>query len=271
MNINLLLHKKRWWVVSLGILLLVCYVAITVSVANHEKEKVVCHDVAVEIIDSAKAKFVTSDGVKSILRQHKLHYFAKSMADINVDTIRKILVSKSLIKNAEVSMNADGILLIKIEQRIPIIRIISNNGYDFYIDRTGYVFQWYKGYTANVLTATGNCQVFLPSLYKGKLSDIPTPNTREGKLVENLYLLAKVLEEDSYWSSYFTQIYIKSPTAVELVPRLGSHTVILGDLSQCKYKLHKLRTFYEKTINTKGWNYYKTINIGFSNQIIGTK
>jgi cell division protein FtsQ len=58
---------------------------------------------------------------------------------------------------------------------------------------------------------------------------------------------------------------------IELVPRVGSHIVLMGEAANYEKKLKRLKTFYEKAIGTVGWNKYEKINIQYDNQIICTK
>ena len=58
---------------------------------------------------------------------------------------------------------------------------------------------------------------------------------------------------------------------IELVPRVGNHTILLGDITNYQEKLRKLYLFYEKGVNQVGWNDYKEINLKFRNQIVCVK
>ena len=41
--------------------------------------------------------------------------------------------------------------------------------------------------------------------------------------------LAKYISSDSLWNAQIIQIYLKDNKEIELVPRVGNHTILLGD------------------------------------------
>ena len=83
--------------------------------------------------------------------------------------------------------------------------------------------------------------------------------------------LAKYISSDSLWNAQIVQIYLKDNKEIELVPRVGNHTILLGDITNYQEKLRKLYLFYEKGVNQVGWNDYKEINLKFRNQIVCVK
>ncbi len=261
---------KKYWLIGLGAVLLI-YLSVTVYYAVRQQKAVICHDLQVEVIDSIELGFVTPEAVKNMLRENKFAYFSKTIEQINVDSLEKFLLSKSLIARADVTMNADGVLNIKILQRHPIVRIITSNQQDFYIDNNGYIFQWYKDYTANVLTVTGDFDINLPKNYRGSIDSVNLSQGGSEQWLNGLFTLAKVLNDSEYWNQQFTQVYVRSITDIELIPRVGKYIVKMGDLERLEYKLYKLQIFYQKGIQLKGWNYYKAINIAFGDQVIGEK
>ena len=56
--------------------------------------------------------------------------------------------------------------------------------------------------------------------------------------------------------------------SMELVPRVGSHIVYLGQPTDFAKKLDRLEKFYKYGLSKAGWNKYSYINIEFHNQII---
>jgi cell division protein FtsQ len=83
------------------------------------------------------------------------------------------------------------------------------------------------------------------------------------------------LQADEFWNNQIEQIYVmrdrKGQSVVELVPRVGDQIVYLGALDDYEKKLRKLKTFYEKAVETVGWKKYARVNLEYDNQIICTK
>ena len=84
-------------------------------------------------------------------------------------------------------------------------------------------------------------------------------------------MLAQYLNDNKFWRQNITQIYVKTNGDIELIPRVGTHTILLGTAENCEKKLNNVRKFYDKVLSRKGWNFYKVINVKFDNQVVGEK
>ena len=52
---------------------------------------------------------------------------------------------------------------------------------------------------------------------------------------------------------------------------MGNHVIELGTIRQIDEKFENLKAFYQKGLNTVGWNKYSKLNIKISNKVICTK
>ena len=68
-----------------------------------------------------------------------------------------------------------------------------------------------------------------------------------------------------------SQVYINSEKDVDLVTRVGNHTVKMGSLEGYENKLNKLYAFYKNALPLEGWNKYSVINLKYGNQVICKK
>ena len=108
-------------------------------------------------------------------------------------------------------------------QKKAIVRISPIDGKDFYMDSEGSIFGLSHNYTEHLLIANGNIQ------------DIARLYT--------VLNLAKYISSDSLWNAQIVQIYLKKSKEIELVPRVGNHTILLGDITNYQEKLRKLYLF----------------------------
>ncbi len=86
-----------------------------------------------------------------------------------------------------------------------------------------------------------------------------------------------------FWNAQIVQINVVEGAEVtdpekwrephlELIPRAGNHTVVLGELDGTeRERLENLRLFYRRTLWHEGWEAYSVINIKYQNQIVCTK
>ncbi|NJM14093.1 MAG: hypothetical protein HC896_00705 [Bacteroidales bacterium] len=90
-------------------------------------------------------------------------------------------------------------------------------------------------------------------------------------MLEDLYNIALFLSASKFWKAQVTQVYLNQNLEYEIIPRVGSHQIILGGADDLQYKFRKLEALYLKAFKVVGWNEYETINLKFGNQVICTK
>ena len=66
-------------------------------------------------------------------------------------------------------------------------------------------------------------------------------------------------------------MYVNAEQDIELVPRVGTQRIVLGDADSIERKFRKLELFYKQIVPRVGWDAYKTVNLKFANQIVCEK
>ena len=131
----------------------------------------------------------------------------------------------------------------------------------FYIDANGYKIPLSDSYTAKVLVASG----FIEEDFNGRVDTLKT------KMAKDLYRTALYIKGDTLWDNQIEQLFVDLKGDVEMVPRVGSHKIILGSTDSLQTKFRNLLVFYKKAIPKVGWDTYKTINLKYNNQIVCEK
>ena len=205
------------------------------------------------------AHFVNPADIRSKILPSKLNPIGKPFSQVNTMEISQLVEQNKLVRNAAVYHTPDSLLRIDITQRNPIIRVKSSLGVkdskgtavsDFYIDLDG-----------ELMPAQFGSAIRLP-LVTGYVRD---------RHIMPLHDFALFLKDNDFWSDEITQIYVRENGDIELVPRIGDHTILVGDFEDIDTKLKHVRTFYKKVLPKKGWNAYKVINAKFDGQIVGEK
>ena len=210
---------------------------------------------------SDDAHFVTEASIRQLVEgKPGFRYKGKLYSEVNTLELAKYIEEKNrLVRHVACYHTPDSLLRIDIEQRNPIIRVKSStlvnagDGHsmsDFYIDRDGAMMPAQFGTAIQLPLVTGF---------------VKTRN------IQPLHDFALFLKADDFWSAEITQIYIRENGDAELVPRIGDHTILIGSFDDIQQKLDNVRTFYDKVLPRKGWNFYKTINVKFHGQVVGEK
>ena len=219
--------------------------------------------VDIEIVNNPDSlRFVQSEDVKDIIFKEFGHYIeGQPIGKVKLLDIENILEKDGFIKEANVYIDAQNILHLKITQRRPIVRVIDISEPHYYLDLEGKKIDISPKYTARVLTITGNIGLF-------------TENYQEidNNRLKKAFILASYIYRDPFWSAQIEQIHIDFAGEATLAPKIGDHIIPFGipdeNISQ---KLKYLKAFYKEAMPIEGWNEYKSIAVGYKNQIVAKK
>lgn len=252
---------KKIIITTLDIILAFYLIMAVTAWNNPDEQGRVCTKVNIEISDSKNAGFLTAEEIKHILQKHNLYPLNKKMENINPRDIEETLKEGPFVKTAQCYKTENGHINIQITQRMPIIRIKSQQGGDYYLDDNGGILPNSK-YTSDLIIATGNINNSFAKLY--------------------IAPLAKAISSSPLWINQIEQINVLPDYGIELVPRVGDHIIFMGYLplnrnrwtrnreinSFVNNKLSRLEKFYRYGLSQAGWNKYSYIDIEFDNQIV---
>lgn len=238
------------WLISLaGVVMLLSFI-------NVKKQTVKCTDV--KILIPGADNFIEREEIDAILKEDQGVLLGRNIENINIHKIEKKLQSNPYIGFAKVYVEMDGVLHIEVKQRQPVLRILSENGQDFYIDNDGRKMPVSSNFTANVLVATGH----ITEVFGSRVDTLHT------QLARDLYKTAQFIKKDTLWDSQIEQVVVDQKNDIELIPRVGNQRIILGNADSLEKKMKNLLLFYKKAMPQVGWDTYRTINIKYTNQIV---
>ena len=228
------------------------YLILAVTAFNSPDEAMAkaCTEVNIDIEQESMEGFLNPAEVKKLLTQHQLYPLSQPMNTISPRKMEETLLKSPFVEKAECYKTLNGHVCISIKQRIPVIRIMAENGENYYLDNHGNIMPE-AGYATDILVATGR----ISKKYAQKA----------------LSKVANQIVGDSFWRNQAVQLNILPNGTIEMVPRVGEHVVYLGSPTNIDSKLERLRKFYIYGLNKAGWNKYNYINVEFSNHIICKK
>lgn len=236
--------------IFLFLLVIATYMVVAMTAFNKRSNTIECKGLELVINDSIDYGFITKAEVLKLLNGKKMSPLGKTMNEINTRQIEDELRQHPLIENAECYRTPSNRIGIEITQRLPILRVMSSNGDNYFVDGKGVIMPL-SGSTANVAIATGEID--------------------RNFATKELYELGLFLHNDELWGAQIQQINVTPEKEIELIPLVGEHIIFLGKPGSYKEKFNKLEIFYKKVLNEVGWNKYNRISLEFDNQIICTK
>jgi cell division protein FtsQ len=138
-----------------------------------------------------------------------------------------------------------------------VLRIVNRHMESFYVDAEGRTMPTSANYAAAVMVASGN------------IDDRPAPgDTLRSQRLRDLFALNEYLRDNELYEALFVQLYVNGKGEFELVPRVGRHTVLIGDLTDLDEKMEKLLALYRDALDKEGWEEYRQVNLKFKDQVI---
>ena len=207
--------------------------------------------------------FIDKMDVEQIIHERGDTIVNEPASDLNIPALEQALNSHLAIANAEVYTTIDGEMKIDIQQRKPIVRIINKFMDSYYIDNTGKLMPLSDKFTARVLVVNGNIDESYSKYYQKTIAQIEADtNLKKLTWLDEVYDLATFIQADTFWKAQIQQVFIDNSNEIELIPRVGDHRILLGDMTDLKAKFYKLLIFYLKGLNTTGWwKAYSVINL----------
>ncbi|WP_029278054.1 cell division protein FtsQ [Pedobacter borealis] len=256
-----MLKRINWSAIFTGFAWLISLAGVVVllSFINVKKQTVKCTDI--KILIPGADNFIEREEIDAILKEDQGVLLGRNLENINIHKIEKKLQSNPYIGFAKVYVDMDGVLHIEVKQRQPILRILNENGQDFYIDNDGLKMPISSNFTANVLVATGH----ITEVFGSRVDTLHT------QLARDLYKTAQYIKKDTLWDAQIEQIVVDQKNDIELIPRVGNQRIVLGNADSLEKKMKNLLLFYKKAMPQVGWDTYKTINIKYTNQIVCEK
>ena len=209
-----------------------------------------CTEVKTDIEANIVDGFLTADEINKLLRQEKVYPLSKPMSEINPRQIEEALQKSPFVEKAECYKTQSGHVCIQVRQRVPVVRVMSVNGENYYIDSHANVMPENR-YVNDLIVATG----YISRQYAQKY----------------LSRVANYIMQDKFWQNQIVQINVLDNWTMELVPRVGNHIIFIGAPLDVEKKLDRMRKFYLYGLNKAGWNKYSYISVEFDNQIICKK
>jgi cell division protein FtsQ len=224
-------------------------------------------------IDYGKADvLVTEDDIYHVIRTTGNLLKGQSIGNVDFERIEREIKRYSYVADAQAYMTLEGVIEVDVIQRQPILRIFNQKGESFYLDGRGTLMPLNPAFSARVLVATGS----IPESFSKKACYLADSVKRKDSLecrsvMNNLYKVATYITKDKFLKAQIEQIYVEPNGEFELIPRVGDHTIILGDADNLEDKFERLLVFYRQGLSKTGWHRYNIINIKFKDQVVCSK
>jgi cell division protein FtsQ len=229
-----------------------------IAFTERKQGSVAVQDIQIKIENINDNHFLDENDVAHLMQLNQQNLRGASLSKVGLKTIEKKIKTERFVKDAQLYTDLKGNLVVKVELRRPIARIVRNDGPDGYIAEDGTVMPVSEKFSSRVVLISG--------LYVRKLLQQENLNsTEEGK---QLIAMINTIREDEFWRAQVAQLDIDSKARVIIYPQVGDELIEFGKPENVETKFKKLKIFYKEILPSKGWSKYKRVNLEYEGQIV---
>lgn len=219
---------------------------------------------AVEVIvtDSLQRGFIEPATILTLLQESGLNPLGMLVEEVSLRSIKSKVESIDYVTDVSTYCNFEGKVTISLSQHSPRVRIISDQGHDFYLTDKLIVLPIKEHISLNMPIVTGTLPLPFEKDFTGDVRSLVEEG--EKKYEENCNFLSKLIkfvdltEQNSKYKGKIVQIIVTTPSevgngqwrepVVEFIPREGNYLVRLGKLEDVEAKLSRWRQFVEARV-----------------------
>lgn len=222
-----------------------------------------CLGFDVQVNGDAILRFVTQESIMRFIQDHGHSVSGVTLGEIDTYGMEQDLLTIPYIEQATVYKTIDQKVQVNVKQRRPVLRLFMNDGQSCYVDDRAKFLQTSDDFSYKCLPVTGAKNISSQFIMNGDVI--------VDQQLTNLWKMAGFIQGDEFWNSQIIQVDITEERGVVLIPRVGNHQIIFGDISDYSSKLAKLKTFYEDGIGQTNWNIYQSLDLRYEKQVVGVK
>lgn len=223
-----------------------------------------CTGIIINIEDSSDYHFVTKNQLIDIVSSGNQRILGSPLKNISAGDIENRICLLKELRSAEVYLTIDGALHISADQRKPIMRIIPDEGGDYFVDEEGIVMRKRNLYSPRLHIVEGNINITRAMLEGTSVLD----TTVKFSVMGDIYMFISYINGDPFWSAQIDQVVVHDRNSIDLIPRAGDQVIRLGSFENYKGKLKNLRAFYDQVLPVVGWDKYYEIDLQYNDQIV---
>lgn len=240
------MKRINWHTIRLVLIIFAMISLYSFSSKRNSQRKISKIDVK---FDSEENMFLTYEMVNNLLIQKFGGTSTIQKDKLDLNTLEAVLNDHEMIEKAQVFSTVDGFLNMRITQKTPIARVITDTD-SYYLDSKGDRMSLSENFSARVPLVVGviseeNCKPYLK--------------------------LFNEIKKDDFLSKNITAAMIMSSGNVVLTNRSHNYKIVFGKPMNVERKFKNYKAFYHHAIRDTLINNYKEVNLMFIQQVVCKK
>ncbi len=228
-----------------------------IAFSERKQGGAVCKEIVIELDNLNENHFLDEADVMQLVESSGEPIKGVGIGRIKLKEIENKLKYDKHILDAELFGDLKGNLIVNVELRRPIARIVQSDAPDAYIAEDGVIMPVSEKYTSRVLLISGAVKELLESEDLNK--------SEEGK---QLLTMIEFINADKFWKAQVAQLELSKNGKVTIYPQVTGQLVEFGKPDNVEVKFKKLMVFYKEILPTRGWTRYERVNLEYEGQVI---
>jgi cell division protein FtsQ len=229
-----------------------------IAFTERKQDGVAVQEIQIKIENIEDNHFLDEDDIVDLMQINQQNIKGASVGEVGLKEIEKRIRNDRFVKEAQLYSDLKGNLVVKVELRRPIARIVRNDGPDGYISEDGVIMPVSEKFSSRVVLVSG---MFVRRLLQQE-------NMSESEEGVQLMQMINIIREDDFWRAQIAQLDIDSKARITILPQVGSEVIEFGVPENLEAKFKKLKIFYKEILPTKGWGKYSRVNFEYEGQIV---
>lgn len=240
------MRRINWHTIRLVLIIFIMIFLYSFSSKRNSQRKISKIDIKFE---SNENMFLTHEMVNNLLIQNLGGTSSIQKDKVDLNTLETVLDDHEMIEKAQIFSTADGFLNMRITQKTPIVRVITDVD-SYYLDSKGDKISLSENFSARVPLVVGaiseeNCKSYLK--------------------------LFNEIKNDDFLSKNITAAKIMPSGNVVLTNRSYDYKIVFGKPKNEERKLKNYKAFYHQAIKDTLIKNYKEVNLMFFQQVVCKK
>ena len=229
-----------------------------IAFSERKQGGVVVKNIIVELENIHDNHFMDEADVTRLVENSTPSLRGTAVNRIDLKAVEKTLMLDKHISDAELYGDLKGNLIVRVELRRPIARIVQDAAPDAYVAEDGTVMGISDKFSSRVMILSG----------RGMKKMIEAGNLYKTEEGQQLMEMIEFILEDQFWTAQIAQMDLNSKNEITIYPQVTGQIVEFGTPVNYEDKLHKLMVFYKDILPQKGWTKYEKVNLNYEGQII---
>lgn len=247
---------RAYQYISAGLVfaLLVAGIIVTDMMSGKQDGEIRCSGISVEM-SGTDVGLVNDADIRALVNRRWGGCVGQRLDSLKLSEIEKTLDYRGEVKGSQAYTTKDGVLHLRVERRVPIVKFVSTDGIRLYADAEGFLFPAMKDSKTPLPTVEG---------------DIPLQEGHNGEnpWLEDLVNMFGTIADSKTWRDGISKVSADSKGNITLYPKEGSERFIIGQPTSISSKLARMEDYYRYIAPTAEEGHYSSVNLSYKGQIV---